>query len=73
MSSDAERGGELAESGVEAERQRGQDHIVSGVAEVVADAFGARDEVAVAEHDSLGLPGAARGVQDGGHVRHRWR
>ena len=68
MSSDAEGGGELAESRIEAERQRREDHVVRGIAEVVADALGAGDEVSMAEYDSLGPPGAAGGVQDGGHV-----
>ena len=50
-------------------RQRGQDHVVRSVAEVVADALGPCDEVSVAEHDSLRLTGAAGRVHDGGHVR----
>ena len=38
------------------------------VAEVLADALGADDQVAVAEHDALRLAGAARGVEDRGDV-----
>ena len=56
MRADGEGGGELAEPGVEAERQRREDDVVGGVAEVAADALGADDEVAVAEHHALGLP-----------------
>ena len=68
MSSDAERGGELTEPRVEAERQRRQDHIVRSIAKVMADALSATDEVSMADYDSLGPAGAARGVQDGGHI-----
>ena len=63
-----EGGRELAEAGVEAEREGRQDHVVLVVAEVVADALGPDDEVAVREDDALGPPGAARRVEDGRHV-----
>src|SRR5215472_1783368 len=68
VGSDAERGGELTEPHIEAERQRGQDHIVRSIAKVMADALGASDEVSMAKYDSPGLPGAARGVQNSGHI-----
>ena len=59
---------QLAEPGVEAQRQRGEDHVVGDVAEVVADALAADEEVAVAEHDALRLAGASGGVEDRRHV-----
>ena len=50
-----ERGRELAEAGVEAERQGGEDAVVLGVLQVLAHALGAGDEVAMGEHHALRL------------------
>jgi len=63
-----ESGRELAEAGVERQRQRRQQGVAGMVAEVARDAARARDEVAVREHDALRAAGAARGVEDGGDV-----
>ena len=68
VGADGERGRELAEAGVEAQRQRGEDDVVLDVAEVLADARAAGQDVAVREHDALRLAGAARGVEDRRHV-----
>ena len=42
VGADGERGRQLAEAGVEAQRQRGEDDVVGRVAEVVADALAPR-------------------------------
>ncbi len=74
MCSGQERGGELAQSGVEAQRQRREDHVVRGVAEVTGDAPRAREQVAVAQHDALRPSGAAGRVEDARDLRrHRDR
>ena len=68
VGADREGGRQLAEAGVEAERQRGEDDVVGVVLEVLADARAAHEHVAVREHDALRLAGAAGGVEDRGHV-----
>src|SRR6478609_634568 len=68
MGADAERRRHLAESGIETQRQRREDHVVGMVAEILGDTLGTDDKVPVAEYDALRLPGAPRGVQDGGDV-----
>ncbi len=68
VGTDRERRGQLAEAGVEAQRQRREDDVVGVVPEVAADALGADEEVAVAEHHALRPARAAGGVEDRGHV-----
>lgn len=63
-----EGGGELAEAGIEGERQGGEQAVVSAVLEVAGDAAGAHHHVAVGEHHALGAAGAAGGVEDRRHV-----
>ncbi len=69
LGANGEGGGELAQAGVEAERQHRENAVVAGVLQVLADAPGARHHVAMGEHHALGIAGAAGGVEDGGHVR----
>ena len=59
MRADRERGRQLAESGIEAQRQRGRMHVVGGVLQVRGHALGAGDQVAVAEHHALRLARAS--------------
>ena len=69
VGADAEAGRQLAQSGVEAQRENGQDPVLCGVVQVGADALRADDEVAVRQHDALRGPGAPRRVEDRGHIR----
>ena len=50
---DVERGRQLAEARVEAQRKHREDHVVGRVADVVADALRADDQVAMGQHDAL--------------------
>jgi hypothetical protein len=59
---------ELAESGVERQRQRREQRVVGAVVEVRGDALRARDHVPMRQHDALRLAGAARRVEDRRHV-----
>ena len=59
---------ELAQAGIEAERQHGQNHIVRGVVQVPADTTCSGQEVAVGQDDALRLSGAPRGVEDRGDI-----
>ena len=65
---DRKRRRELAEAGVEAERQDRQDAIVLVVLEILADALRPDDQVAMRNHDALRLAGAPRRVEDRRHV-----
>ncbi len=56
---------DLAESGVETQRQHAQDDVVARVVQIGADALGPHDEIAVAQHDALRLARAPGGVEDG--------
>ena len=68
MCTDREPGRELAEPGVEAERQHREDDVVLVVAEVLADALAADQQVAVREHHPLRLTGASGCVEDRRHL-----
>ena len=61
---DVKAGRQLAEAGVERQRQGREDRVVRGVLEVARHALGPRHHVAVREHHALGPPGAAGGVED---------
>ena len=52
-------GGELAEAGIEGQRQYAEQHVVRDVVKIAGDALGAGDKVAVGEYDTLRLAGAA--------------
>ncbi len=56
-------GGDEKAVGVE-DRQRVQEHVVTGEAPGVDERPRVRGEVAVAQHGALGAPGRARGVED---------
>ena len=62
------RRGELAETGVEAERQRGQYPVPSMILKIQRHAPRAGDHVAVGQHHPFGHASAARGVKNRGHV-----
>ena len=59
MRADAERRRELAEPGVETQGENGQDYVVGGVLQILADALGADDQVSMAQYHALRLAGAA--------------
>ena len=63
-----ERSRDLAEAIVEAERQHGEQSIVRSILQVLRDALRAGHHVPMREHDALGTPGAAGGVEDRQHV-----
>jgi hypothetical protein len=69
VGADAEAGRQLAQSGVETQRENGQDPVLCHVVQVSADALRADDEVAVRQHDALRGSGAPRRIEDCGHIR----
>lgn len=64
-----ECGSDLGEAGIEGQGQGGQEDVVAVVLQVLGHAPGTTDDIPVTEDDALGPSGAARGVQDGGHVQ----
>jgi hypothetical protein len=59
---------QLAEAGIERQRQGGQQGVFGAVLEIAGNAHGAGDHVAVREDDAFRFAGTARGVEDGRHV-----
>ncbi len=65
---DTESGGELAQAIVETQRQHREDAVLLSVLQILGDAAGADDEIAVRQHHAFGFAGATGSVEDGGQV-----
>lgn len=53
----------MAETGVERERQCGEQRVLRAVLQIFSDAFRPAHHIAVRKNDAFGLAGAARGIE----------